>query len=347
MEARLQWDSELQSFVHRLQHSDLLFVKCLYQNARQTSCVYLVRQASTQLQFIYKRQRIPFCVGKQHEGYMLKVLKDVPQVVNLVECAEYVDHPFRCVLLLMEYIEGIELFDLARLLHEPHSTSLHHSPCTPACLVRQHEHVVVYIIRMVLKSLDACHRRLIAHLDIKLENLMLPLGPEDEEHPVRLIDFGHGHKVPSLQQVFYCFGAPVGTPGMAYWACLERKPFRPGFADLFGVACLLFQLFTFANLFSEKRSRYQQTDLRYLKLSRDLLPRRFHHVFMQMMFHVNLDCRYYLQHPAFQLFPEDEESAKIQLRALIQNASQRKPLLDAKAKEAEAEEMRGKHASIS
>jgi len=122
---------------------------------------------------------------------------------------------------------------------------------------------------------------------------------------------------------------------LSFITILKPKKHMLLLADIFGVACLLFQLFTFANLFSERRSRHQQTDIQYLTLSKNLLPPRFHAVFMQMMCLKHLDCGYYLEHPAFQLIPEDEECAKIQLRALIQNASERKPLLDAKAKEEE------------
>ena len=99
------------------------------------------------------------------EAHMLRTLQDVPGVVQLYESCMHNPDVYA---LVMEHIQGIDLFDYIRDKH-----------CLQEAEARQ-------IFKQVLPIVRECHQRHIVHPDIKDENIIL----EGVSRRVRLIDFG-------------------------------------------------------------------------------------------------------------------------------------------------------------
>jgi len=105
----------------------------------------------------------------QEEVSILRTL-DHPYICRLYEVFE----ERTCIYLVMEYVDGQELFDYiqqTRLLTEKFG---------------------VCVMRQVFEALNYCHCRGVVHRDLKPENIMVrkPAGVAVDEVEVKLIDFG-------------------------------------------------------------------------------------------------------------------------------------------------------------
>lgn len=84
-----------------------------------------------------------------------------------------------------------------------------------------------------MTALSYCHRKSIAHRDIKLENILL-----DENNNVKLIDFGFSTCIPNEKKIkMFC-----GTPSYMSPQIVLKDEYAGPPADIWASAVLLFAL---------------------------------------------------------------------------------------------------------
>mmetsp|Transcript_31136 Transcript_31136/g.66082 ORF Transcript_31136/g.66082 Transcript_31136/m.66082 type:complete len:516 (-) Transcript_31136:168-1715(-) len=111
--------------------------------------------------------------GVRHEVSVLKRL-DHPHICRLLEAF----HTNGCSYLVMEYVDGRELFDYIQEIYSASSSA--------------DEGIGARIFRQLFGALEYCHGHNVVHRDLKPENVMIqvPKGVPDHLVEIRLIDFG-------------------------------------------------------------------------------------------------------------------------------------------------------------
>lgn len=123
-------------------------------------------------------------------------------------------------LLLMEYIEGVDLW-----------THLTNNGCL-------NEDEAISLIKKVVYALSKLHEQRILHLDIKLSNIMVTKDGE-----IRLIDFGLANHLGLPDIIHESFYEPKGTP--CYIAPEQFIGVRDDFrSDIFSLGVMLFEMTT-------------------------------------------------------------------------------------------------------
>ncbi len=151
----------------------------------------------------------------------------------------------RSMYIIMEYVEGIDLYDL-----------LEQSPTLPS-------EVASIIALQVSRALDYAHFRGIIHRDIKPANIMI-----SKQGEVKLMDFGiaRDETLSDLTET----GTGLGTPSyMSPEQILgDKLDFR---SDLFSVGIVLYQMVTGQKPFIEDE---QRTVMQKIRLDRYVGPRK-------------------------------------------------------------------------
>ncbi|MBX3246486.1 MAG: serine/threonine protein kinase [Myxococcales bacterium] len=151
----------------------------------------------------------------------------------------------RSMYIIMEYVEGIDLYDL-----------LEHSERLPS-------EVAAIIALQVARALDYAHFRGIIHRDIKPANIMI-----SKQGEVKLMDFGiaRDESLSDLTET----GTGLGTPSyMSPEQILgDKLDFR---SDLFSVGIVLYQMCTGQKPFVEDEAR---TVMQKIRLDRYVTPRK-------------------------------------------------------------------------
>lgn len=151
----------------------------------------------------------------------------------------------RSMYIIMEYVEGIDLYDL-----------LETSPTLPP-------EVAAIIDLQVARALDYAHFRGIIHRDIKPANIMI-----SKQGEVKLMDFGiaRDETLSDLTET----GTGLGTPSyMSPEQILgDKLDFR---SDLFSVGIVLYQMVTGQKPFVEDEAR---TVMQKIRLDRFVSPRK-------------------------------------------------------------------------
>eukprot|EP00928_Gymnodinium_smaydae_P026373 TRINITY_DN20741_c0_g1_i5.p2 TRINITY_DN20741_c0_g1~~TRINITY_DN20741_c0_g1_i5.p2 ORF type:complete len:1279 (-),score=204.21 TRINITY_DN20741_c0_g1_i5:4324-8160(-) len=144
-------------------------------------------------------------------------LNDESQARHEVAMLRRLDHPHVCKVfesfedptmfhLVLEYIEGEDLFDFLRS---------HWANRVPLMVS-----TVVEIVHQSLQALYYCHSQGVLHRDVKPENIMVERQKETNGVFVRLIDFGLSAAVDSLEAKAICgtrqYMAPELTRGKSY-----------------------------------------------------------------------------------------------------------------------------------
>lgn len=89
------------------------------------------------------------------------------------------------------------------------------------------------IFKQLLTALSYCHRKSIAHRDIKLENILL-----DEDRNVKLIDFGFSTCIPNDKKIkMFC-----GTPSYMAPEIVMKLEYAGPPADIWASGVLLYAL---------------------------------------------------------------------------------------------------------
>lgn len=151
----------------------------------------------------------------------------------------------RSMYIIMEYVEGIDLYDLLEM-----------SPTLPP-------EVAAIIDLQVARALDYAHFRGIIHRDIKPANIMI-----SKQGEVKLMDFGiaRDETLSDLTET----GTGLGTPSyMSPEQILgDKLDFR---SDLFSVGIVLYQMVTGQKPFVEDEAR---TVMQKIRLDRFVSPRK-------------------------------------------------------------------------
>lgn len=134
-------------------------------------------------------------------------------IVKIYEAFETETH----VYLVMEYVVGGSL----------------HSYLKERPDRRLKEEEAKAIFKEIMVALSYCHRKSIAHRDIKLENILL-----DENNHVKLIDFGFSTCIPNDKKIkMFC-----GTPSYMAPEIVSKVEYAGPPADIWASAVLLFAL---------------------------------------------------------------------------------------------------------
>ncbi|TNV74080.1 hypothetical protein FGO68_gene9822 [Halteria grandinella] len=136
-----------------------------------------------------------------------------PNIVKIYEAFETDEY----VYLVMEYVGGGSLHSYLR---EKQNRRLEESDAKR-------------IFKQILTALHYCHRKSIAHRDIKLENILL-----DDSGTVKLIDFGFSTCIPNDKKIkMFC-----GTPSYMGPEIVAKEDYAGPPADIWASAVLLYAL---------------------------------------------------------------------------------------------------------
>ena len=134
-------------------------------------------------------------------------------IVKIFEAFETDHH----VYLVMEYVTGGSL----------------HSYLKERPQRRLDEEEAKRIFKQIMTALHYCHRKSIAHRDIKLENILL-----DENKNVKIIDFGFSTCIPNDKKIkMFC-----GTPSYMAPEIISKIEYAGPPADIWASAVLLYAL---------------------------------------------------------------------------------------------------------
>ena len=136
-----------------------------------------------------------------------------PNIVKIFEAFETDDN----VYLVMEYVGGGSLHSY--LKEKPDR--------------RLEEEDAKRIFKQLMTALHYCHRKSIAHRDIKLENILI-----DDNNNVKLIDFGFSTCIPNDKKIkMFC-----GTPSYMAPEIVMKEEYAGPPADIWASAVLLYAL---------------------------------------------------------------------------------------------------------
>jgi len=171
---------------------------------------------------IYNKSEIKTIQRKaniQHEVEVLKLLHN-PFTIKLYEVLEDKNQ----VILIMEHIRGQNLYDYVKKGIE--------------------ENEVKRIFKQIVTGIDYCHKKSIAHRDIKLENILL-----DKNNNVKIIDFGFSTFIPNLEKI-HCGTLSYMAPEII--SHLEHASLS---ADIWSLGVLLYAMLTKKFPFKAKTER--------------------------------------------------------------------------------------------
>lgn len=143
-------------------------------------------------------------------------------------------HRVACPVIVMELMEGGELFDRMHALKEVS------------------EKYIARIFKSIVVALDSMHKKGFVHRDFKLENAMMVTMAKDS--PVRIIDFGMVCKIPSYTGS-YRGSAIQGTPGYIAPESIMYHQYSAK-TDLWQAGCTLYSLLS--GLLPYNRDDYEQ-----------------------------------------------------------------------------------------
>lgn len=152
-------------------------------------------------------------------------------------------HNVACPVIVMELMEGGELFDRMHAMKEVS------------------EKYIARIFKSIIIALDSMHKKCFVHRDFKLENAMMVTKEKDS--PVRIIDFGMVCKIPSYTGCYR--GATIqGTPGYVAPESILYHIYSAK-TDLWQAGCTLYSLLS--GLLPFSRDDYEQvTHQRYFPM---------------------------------------------------------------------------------
>mmetsp|Transcript_60731 Transcript_60731/g.142062 ORF Transcript_60731/g.142062 Transcript_60731/m.142062 type:complete len:625 (+) Transcript_60731:68-1942(+) len=147
----------------------------------------------------------------------MKVLSRVRHP-RIVEAFEVIETP-RYAQLVCELVDGESLRAFS-----------HRQPCH-----KLPEQVARLYYRQVVEGVSVCHERLVAHRDLKLENVLLDKSREG----VKIIDFGFAAHVPSKETKLKAF---CGTPSYMAPEIIRGEGYSGFAADVWALGVVIFAL---------------------------------------------------------------------------------------------------------
>ncbi|KAF1812476.1 Pkinase-domain-containing protein [Eremomyces bilateralis CBS 781.70] len=202
--------------------------KVAAEQARAMSLANLEKTAGAKgAKMIASGKVMPF--GLEREIVIMKLL-DHPNIVHLYDVWENRNELY----LVMEYVEGGELFDFIQA-----------NPCID-------EQSVVYIYRQLVGALLYCHRMSIFHRDLKPENILL----DRNTYQIKLVDFG----MAALQPEGRFLKTPCGSPHYAAPELLQYKPYEGTKVDTWSSGVILFVMLAGTPPFNYPPNAREMTD---------------------------------------------------------------------------------------
>lgn len=145
-----------------------------------------------------------------------------PRVVKLLDWAEDVNH----IYLILEFVEGIPL---NKYIQRWGSKNFK-------------EDEAKYLFKQILDGVAYCHEKMIAHRDLKLENILITSTEYSDNNQtlIKIIDFGFSFDFSEIKLTSnYC-----GTPSYMAPEIIKRLSFDPSLTDIWAMGVILYYFFT-------------------------------------------------------------------------------------------------------
>ena len=169
---------------------------------------------------IYNRENIKDKIRKKCVSNEIEILKKISHknIIKLIEVIELKEH----ILIIQELFIGISLSQYYKKYWKSEDLS------------KEKEKAYKIILRQIFEAIDYLHKNNIAHLDIKLDNILINNNLE-----IKLIDFGFG--IYDLKkELNHFFG---GTPNYMSPEIVLKRPYISILSDIWSLGVLVFKLF--------------------------------------------------------------------------------------------------------
>jgi serine/threonine protein kinase len=169
---------------------------------------------------IYKKSEIRDKIRKRCVNNEIEILKRISHknIIKLIEVIELKEHIF----IIQELFFGISL------------SQYYNKNWKTEDLSKEKEKTYKIILRQIFEAMDYLHKNDIAHLDLKLENIMI-----NKQLEIRIIDFGFGIYDPKKTLNLF-FG---GTPNYMSPEIVLKRPYISILSDIWSLGVLVFKLF--------------------------------------------------------------------------------------------------------
>ena len=185
--------------------------------------VKLVTDKMTKINYamkIYKKNEIKDKVRKRCVNNEIDILKKIEHknIIKLIEVIDLKDY----ILIIQELFLGISL------------GQYHKKYWKSEDLTKKKEKVYKIILTQIFSAFDYLHKNYIAHLDIKMDNILI-----NEKLEIKIIDFGFASYDPknSLNKFF------GGTPNYMSPEIILKRPYISILSDIWSLGVLVFKLF--------------------------------------------------------------------------------------------------------
>lgn len=185
--------------------------------------VKLVTDKETKIDYamkIYKKNEIKDKVRKKCVNNEIDILKKIEHknIIKLIEVIDLKDY----ILIVEELFLGISL------------GQYHKKYWKTEDLTRKKEKIYKIILTQIFSAMDYLHKNGIAHLDIKMDNILI-----NNKLDIKIIDFGFAIHDPK-QTLNNFFG---GTPNYMSPEIILKRPYISVLSDIWSLGVLVFKLF--------------------------------------------------------------------------------------------------------
>ena len=169
---------------------------------------------------IYNRADIKDEIRKKCVNNEIEILKKISNknIIKLIEVIELREH----ILIIQELFYGISLSQYYKKNWKSEDLS------------KEKEKAYKIVLKQIFEAVNYLHKNNIAHLDIKLENILINKNLE-----IKLIDFGFGIYDPK-KKLNNFFG---GTPNYMSPEIVLKRPYISILSDIWSLGVLVFKLF--------------------------------------------------------------------------------------------------------
>jgi len=169
---------------------------------------------------IYDKSEIKDKIRKRCVNNEIELLKKISHknIIKLIEVIELKDH----ILIIQELFIGISLSQYYKKYWKSEDLS------------KEKEKTYKTILLQIFEAIKYLHENNIAHLDIKLENILI-----NRKLEIKIIDFGFGIYEPKkILNTFFC-----GTPNYMSPEIVLKRPYISTLSDIWSLGVLVFKLF--------------------------------------------------------------------------------------------------------
>ena len=169
---------------------------------------------------IYNKSDIKDEIKKRCVNNEIEILKKISNknIIKLIEVIDLKEH----ILIIQELFYGISLSQYYKKNWKSED------------LTKEKEKTYKIILTQIFEAVNYLHKNNIAHLDIKLENILI-----NKKLEIKLIDFGFGKYDPK-NKLNNFFG---GTPNYMSPEIVLKRPYISTLSDIWSLGVLVFKLF--------------------------------------------------------------------------------------------------------